>query len=227
MCDVTSVKSKPNHKSISMNGQHEEAMQYLCLHNQPQTTHQPSKAFTFFSGYILIDFTLILEKRIKWILCRVHSVLHHLFSFLPTCHVGSPCPPKLTLGLSIFLLFFVALSSKRQRHHTHGKKIQTLDNAFDEQVTPPPAQFNLFNRKSTPRTTIQEAPLLNHYLILAVAAAAANNNNNSTGGEGIEKGQFPGICTSAVSSWWCCAVLPGQIGATIFFFFFFFSSSFQ
>lgn len=125
MCDVTSVKSKPNHKSISMNGQHEEAMQYLCLHNQPQSTHQPSKAFTFFSGYILIDFTLILEKKkdkVDFVSCSFRTSSSFFLSFLPTCHVGWPCPPKLTLGLSISLLFFVALSSKRQRHHTHGKK---------------------------------------------------------------------------------------------------------
>lgn len=95
-----------------------------CITNPSQPTSRRKLSLFSPVTFLLILLWFSKKNRIKWILCRVHSVLHHLFSFsfLPTCHVGWPCPPKLTLGLSISLLFFVALSSKRQRHHTHGKK---------------------------------------------------------------------------------------------------------
>lgn len=188
-----------------------------CITNPSQPTSRRKLSLFSPVTFLLILLWFSKKNRIKWILCRVHSVLHHLFFFFFTnvsrrLAVSSKVDAR---PLHFSLIFCCTVIKETTSSHTR-KKIQTLDNAFDEQVTPPPPQFNLFNRKSTPRTTIQEAPLLNHYLILAVAAAAAaNNNNNSTGGEGIEKGQFPGICTSAVSSW-CCAVLPGQIGDTIF-----------
>jgi hypothetical protein len=154
---------------------------------------------------------------VDFVSCSFRTSSSFFFFFFTNVSRRLAVSSKVDAGPLHFSLIFCCTVIKETTSSHTRKKIQTLDNAFDEQVTPPPPQFNLFNRKSTPRTTIQEAPLLNHYLILAVAAAAAaNNNNNSTGGEGIEKGQFPGICTSAVSSWWCCAVLPGQIGDTIF-----------